>query len=152
MNNCKGLSLFELCVSIALTAVILLSSWPVLKSLAAGKNLKQSADKVLDTLEHHARMSSLTGENSTISFSLSDNAVYLLADKEGDIKSKQLLRLAPGIRIVKADFAGFNPGRNSLLLHPDGSASPGSVILENKLFERCSIVQSLRGARRIVCS
>ncbi len=106
----------------------------------------------MEIIEHQAQLTRWTGSMADITFDGTENALYLEPNQQLDSPRKKLLQLSNRVRILQANFGSVKGAVPTLTLRPDGSASPGSVVLRNEKAEQCSIIQSLRGARRLTCT
>ena len=144
MQNILGYSLVELILSLSLVSILLaMGSLSAPAGLNSAK-LKRTTNDVHATLEHAALEARRTGEEIDCVFFKEKSALAFLNS------SKHYL-LPSSLQIVKAKFG--NPGKSSnvLTIRADGSASPGTITIRNNNGQSCSIIQSMRGARRVEC-
>lgn len=156
MHEKQGFTLLELLTTLVIVAIIIASARFGLRDRQGHRLLKQATSEVLDTAEHLALVAELRGQNQHIRFELTNNALWLLGPKGNQepatTQHRKLYQLPPGLRIIRARFGNITHDPQTLTLRHDGSATPGTLIIENKHWQRCSIIQTLRGSRRSQCS
>ena len=147
----KGLTLTELLAVIVIAALLCQGSMPRLNRLLGSGRLHQTSTRVLEIIEEQASLSVLRGRDARIHFDLPDGSLSLVPEQTESAQTK-LLQSPAGVRLVSARFGSIAGDAAVLTLRKDGSATPGSVILQDAELHQCKIVQALRGARRLECS
>lgn len=144
--NTKAFSLPELLVSLSILGVIGSISWLNYKTLKSAKELKICLNEISDLLDYYGSLASLNSTKVELSFNKQDKKIWL---KQGFLE-RPIYQIPKDIVIDSVNFASITNKPSVLELRSDGSASPGTIIFKGEHNE-CSVVQSLRGLRRISC-
>ena len=155
-GNFLGFLLLEILCVLALSSLFLFLSVPVLKR-SANAELRLSARELIRELDALALQVRQSGQAAALSYERAQNSLtkhrldddgHLLAGSANEV----FFPLPPRSSIERFRFAQSTLGPAFLLLRPDGTTTPGRIVLKATRGERCTIVQSLRGRRTLTCS
>ena len=151
----QGLSLLDLMVSLTLFAIILGAF--VLNNSSVKSSARIETQTLLGVIDTYAYLAIKNHSDYYIEFN-EKNLSYKIFNNpfEDQINTIKQKALSAGIKFSSVNFGTLTPNNNSitsntLALRADASASPGSVSLKSKN-NTCTIIQTLRGARRFVCT
>lgn len=91
----------------------------------------------------------ITYDNNRHSFVVSHLHQHLHQSAKTPPQYSKIFPLHKSIRLTNFRFG--NLGAQTLVFRENGSATPGTITLGNDRGDACSVVQTLRSARRIVC-
>lgn len=149
-----GYSLLDLILTLSLCAIIA-------SSLALNKSgIKRSArieiQSLLSDIDTYAYLAIKHNTDYYIEFN-QQHSSYRIFNKthQNQINTIKQSSFPSGIKIASANFGTLTAHGNAiaehtLIMRANASASPGSVSLKSDK-NTCSIIQTLRGARRFTC-
>ncbi len=157
VEKTAGWSLIEMLIALLISAMLLAWGGIVISHALHDVRLKKTAELLLQTLAHYAEVAVLSGHTMHIGFNRESKRVFLHEEPaqgpNGTLPAdKELFSLPNGVHFREIRSGGFGKTGNVFSMRPDNSATAGTIILENDEKQTCSIVQSVLGARRLLCA
>ena len=142
-----GSSLLELCSVLAISSILVAVSYPSLSNIFRRHKLFQQAQHLQQLISHYKDISQIKSSNLLLEFEDKKIIVYSYPEE----KQKRIVLLG-FLKSSSANFSTVRHGANNLLLfRASGTASAGSVLLENAAGDYCKILVSLRQRVKRVC-
>ena len=156
--NIKAFSLVELLITLSVIALLITISPPAAKELWAERKLHSTSQTILNTLETAQQVALATKQPVDIIFDIKTNS--LSTTWKTPLRTltpttpllPKIYELPKGIKLELASFGNVEKTKETLTFYENGVVTPGSVIIRSDNNQRCSIIQALRGARRLLCS
>lgn len=152
-----GMSMLELILSLSLAGILLTASTPSFSGLHHRLLLNGEVEKLRSFVERNRAIAEVTGRERIIRFyPASRLAEASFTDSDGlteaRVVERERLQLASSLTMQSAQFGQLADRRMPAALdcRPDGSASPGRIVITSPS-RCCELVQSLRGPLRTIC-
>jgi prepilin-type N-terminal cleavage/methylation domain-containing protein len=137
---CRGASLIELLLSLAITSILFLIAAPSLPGLGRRQKVLTESARIRLALEQ-GYMSALA-HDATVVASFGEHGIDL-----GFARGPSILHLSPPTGVT---VRMKSPDQKEIAFYPTHTATPATVLIESGSLT-CSIVVSLRGRIRSVC-
>ncbi|MCC6219642.1 MAG: hypothetical protein IT291_00200 [Deltaproteobacteria bacterium] len=154
MGNNRAMSVVELVIVMGIVAIGAGISCLKVSELLIARDLKRVSYDLVGALDHYSERAFYFGED--VGVWVKDSGDGLRAARFSGGEEVPLAgHSIESFSVVSIDgkFAQLEQGESHVLtLRKDGSATPGRFVLTAKNADTCSIIQALRGARRIECT
>ncbi len=147
-NTEKGSSLLEY-IAVLMIAGLLFAANPLGASLLSGLKLKQCAGEIVRLLDRYSDEARRYDSRFTFQFNREASAVRVLRESIAGSRLVHSQNLPSGITIETVRSGAAGPAEG-ITLYSSGSASPSAIVLRNSS-GTCTVIQALRGARRVEC-
>lgn len=144
--NQEGNTILELLVGILLLTII---PNAFLRSSVTKRSLETTAKELSLKIETMSLIAMKSGCSINVIFA-PPSEIHFESRPPCSLRAvEQTVKLPKGILLTRSTFRKFEKGY-VLTFHDSGTASPGSITIEDKL-QSCSTTQSLRGGRTLSC-
>lgn len=144
-----GFTLLDMVLSLSILAITTAMAASSLKALHVQANPEKLASELKQELDSAALSSQSTGVPSTVR--LTNNSRDLLFQVTGTQRTHRF-QIPEALTVSEFRFGSVQGAAATLTLWPSGTASAGRITLSAPSGKSCSVIQSLRGARRVECT
>lgn len=157
LDNTAGFTLFELVLCLAVVSILAASSRLLSREIFRAKLVSRAAISLEGVLNHKSLEALSGGRPVILAFDEGRGEMFQIEDASSDRQNIGELgfrfRLPTGIRFQTLRIPRLESQVPHLRYTPEGIASPGTLILEDRESPHsCSIIQSLAGSRRVQCN
>lgn len=153
-GHLRAFTLIELALALAISAVLLCTAQLHMLRAKSQAALQRTASGMVDILDHYALLAQLSGEAVVLRFNRQGGSLWRISATSKEVTSSSstlAYRLPSGISFQHISFGNADGQKEVIQMRANGTVSPGSLVLSDRLKHSCTIVQALRGARRISC-
>lgn len=148
----RGSSVLELIVVMAICSILLTQAVIKVHSYRQ-PSLTRSTKELLTTLNTLSLISYHRRSNLELTFSTAQQKLELACTPSCRREHILLPKFHDRrIFITSAKFGNFLTDPQTLVLYPNGSASPGKIVIKNQQGDVCAITQAVSGRRHYECS